>query len=96
MVDVLVWLVMGGLVGWMTSATLQSSNPRGHGWNVCVGALGAVLSGWFVSPWLGAGSVDQSVLNLGPLLVAVVGAVLCLAVMNLFRRDGEDTEPPFR
>lgn len=95
MLDVVVWLVMGGLVGWMTSAIMQANSPRGHGWNVCVGAVGAVLSGWFVSPWLGASALEAGTLNLGPLLVAVVGAVLCLAVLNLFRRE-EDTEPPFR
>ena len=94
MVDVFVWLLMGGVVGWMTSAIMRPDGPRGHLMNVCVGMLGAALGGWLVSPLIGAGSMDQGILNMGELLVALVGAILLLAVVNLFRRDDGDEPSP--
>ncbi len=90
MVNVVVWLLMGGFIGWMTSAIMHPNGPRGHLFNVCVGGVGAVLSGWFVSPLIGADSIGGSLLNVGALLVAMVSAILLLAVTTLFQGDADD------
>lgn len=95
MVDVFIWLLMGGIVGWMTSTIMHPSAPRSHGWNVCVGMVGAVLGGWLLPAQLGIlAPKDGDVLNLGALLVALVGAILLLAVVHLFRRDEDVAERP--
>lgn len=94
MVDVVVWLLMGGVVGWMTSAIMRPSGPRGHWLNVCVGMAGAVIGGWLLSPLIGAGLLEQGLLNVGALLVALVGAILLLAIANLFQRVDDEPKPP--
>lgn len=94
MVEVLIWLSMGGVVGWMTSAIMHPNAPRNHGWNVCLGMAGAALGGWFIPPQLGLAAGSPDVLNLGALLVALVGAIFLLAIANLFRRPEDVAGPP--
>lgn len=96
MVDVIVWLLMGGVVGWMTSAIMRPSGPRGRWLNVCVGMAGAIIGGWLISPLIGAGVLEQGPLNVGALLVALVGAILLLAIANLFQRDDDESKTPTR
>ena len=55
--------------------------------NVVVGLIGAVLAGWVISPLVGVGTINQDVFNVGALLVSLIGAVILLALINLFRRD---------
>ncbi|WP_252374326.1 GlsB/YeaQ/YmgE family stress response membrane protein [Hydrogenophaga sp. 2FB] len=93
MVDVFVWLLVGGVVGWMTSAIMHPIGPRGHALNVCVGMVGAALGGWLIPPLIGVGPTGQGVLNLGALLVALVAAILLLAIANLFQREDDEANP---
>jgi len=51
-----------------------------------VGIVGSMLGGWLISPLLGAGTINQSDFSLRGLLVSLVGAVILLAIVNLFRR----------
>lgn len=93
MVNVVVWLLVGGLVGWMTNAIMYPNDARGHVLNVCIGAAAAALSGWFLSPLIGADSMEKGLLNMGALLVAVVSAILLLAVITLFQREEPSQGP---
>jgi len=54
--------------------------------NVVVGIVGALLGGWFISPLLGQGTINSGDFSLGGLLVSLLGAVVLLAIVNLFRR----------
>ena len=54
--------------------------------NVVVGIVGAMIGGWVISPLVGAGTVNQGDFSLGGLFVSLVGAVILLGVVNLFRR----------
>jgi uncharacterized membrane protein YeaQ/YmgE (transglycosylase-associated protein family) len=54
--------------------------------NVVVGIVGAVVAGWVISPLVGAGTINQGNFSLSSLVVSFVGAVILLAVVNLFRR----------
>ncbi|WP_304851034.1 GlsB/YeaQ/YmgE family stress response membrane protein [Hydrogenophaga sp.] len=90
MVDVVVWLLMGGVVGWMTSAIVHPGRPQGHLLNVCVGMVGAAMGGWLISPVIGADSMGQNMLNVGALLVALVSAILLLAITTLFQAEVEE------
>jgi len=53
--------------------------------NVVVGIIGAVIGGWVISPMVGVSSLDEG-LSIASFLVALVGAVVFLAIVNLFRR----------
>ena len=82
----IVWLVVGGLIGWLASLAMRTDAQQGIGLNIIVGIVGALLGGWLISPLIGAGTINQSDFSLGGLLVSFVGAVILLAVVNLIRR----------
>jgi uncharacterized membrane protein YeaQ/YmgE (transglycosylase-associated protein family) len=65
---------------------MKTDAQQGMILNVVVGVVGAMLGGWLISPLLGAGTVNQGDFSLGGLVVSLVGAIILLAIVNLFRR----------
>jgi uncharacterized membrane protein YeaQ/YmgE (transglycosylase-associated protein family) len=86
MMNVIVWLVVGGVLGWLASLVMKTDNQQGLLLNVVVGIAGAVLAGWVIAPLVGAGTINQSNFSPTSLIVSFVGAVILLAIVNLFRR----------
>jgi uncharacterized membrane protein YeaQ/YmgE (transglycosylase-associated protein family) len=84
--NLLIWLVVGGVIGWLASLIMHTDASQGILLNVVVGIVGAMLGGWLISPLLGVGTINQSNFSLGALGVSLVGAVILLAIVNLFRR----------
>jgi len=84
--NAIVWLVVGGVIGWLASLVMKTDNQQGILLNVVVGIVGAVVAGWVISPLVGAGTINQGNFSLLSLVVSFVGAVILLAVVNLFRR----------
>jgi uncharacterized membrane protein YeaQ/YmgE (transglycosylase-associated protein family) len=82
----IIWLIVGGLIGWLASMLMRTNDQQGIFLNVVVGIVGAMLSGWFIAPLVGTGTINQNNFSLSSLLVSFVGAALLLAVVNLFRR----------
>ena len=77
---ILIWLVVGGVVGWLASMVMRDGN--GIIVNIVVGIVGAFLAGLIFH----RGTINQSPLNLENFLVSLVGAIILLAVLNLLRR----------
>jgi len=86
MMNVILWLAVGGVIGWLASMVMKTDNQQGILLNVVVGIVGAVVAGWVISPLVGAGTINQGNFSLPSLVVSFVGAVILLAVVNLFRR----------
>lgn len=84
--NLIVWLIVGGLVGWVASLIMRTDAQQGILLNVVVGIVGALLGGWFISPLVGVPTINQGALSVGALLVSLVGAIILLAVVNLIRR----------
>ena len=82
----IIWLIVGGIIGWIASMIMKTNAQQGTVLNVIVGVVGAMLGGWLISPLVGAGSINQSDFSVGGLFVSLVGAVILLAIVNLFRR----------
>jgi uncharacterized membrane protein YeaQ/YmgE (transglycosylase-associated protein family) len=82
----IIWIVVGGLIGWVASMIMRTDAQQGMFLNVVVGIVGALLAGWIVSPLVGVGTINQNAFSVGALLVSLVGAVILLAIVNLFRR----------
>lgn len=82
----IIWLVVGGLIGWLASVLMRTNDQQGIVLNVVVGVVGALLGGWLISPLVGVGTINQSNFSLPALLVSLVGAGILLAVVNLVRR----------
>jgi len=84
-VNVLAWLFVGGVIGWLASLVMRTDPRQGIVLNVVVGIVGALLGGWLLSPLLGAGTINQEDFSLLGLLVSFGGAVILLLIVNLAR-----------
>jgi uncharacterized membrane protein YeaQ/YmgE (transglycosylase-associated protein family) len=82
----IIWLVVGGLVGWLASVVMKTDAQQGIILNIVVGIIGALLGGWLLAPLFGTGTINQGDFSLSGLLVSFLGAVILLAIVNLVRR----------
>jgi uncharacterized membrane protein YeaQ/YmgE (transglycosylase-associated protein family) len=82
----IIWLVVGGLIGWVASMIMRTDAQQGIILNVVVGIIGALLGGWLLAPLFGTGTINQNDFSLSGLLVSLLGAVILLAIVNLIRR----------
>ena len=86
MINFIIWLVMGGLIGWVASMIMRTDGQQGALLNIVVGIVGAAIGGWFISPMVGVGTINQGAFSAGALVVSLLGAVILLAIVNLVRR----------
>ncbi len=82
----IIWIVIGGILGWIASMIMRTNAQQGMFLNVVVGIIGALLGGWLMAPLFGTGTINQTDFRLGSLVVSLLGAVILLAIVNLFRR----------
>ncbi|MEY3263945.1 MAG: hypothetical protein RL717_1422, partial [Pseudomonadota bacterium] len=82
----IIWIVIGGILGWIASMIMRTNAQQGLLMNVVVGIVGALLGGWLLAPIFGTGTINQNEFSLGSLLVSLLGAVILLGAVNLFRR----------
>ena len=78
---IIMWLIVGGVVGWLASLIMRTDAQQGILMNIVVGIVGAVIAGFV----LGRGSINQG-LTIETFLWSLLGAVILLAVVNLIRR----------
>lgn len=82
----IIWLVVGGLIGWVASMVMKTDAQQGMILNIVVGIVGAMLGGWFLAPMFGTGTINSNDFSLAGLGVSLLGAIVLLAIVNLFRR----------
>jgi uncharacterized membrane protein YeaQ/YmgE (transglycosylase-associated protein family) len=78
----ILWLIVGGVVGWLASLVMRTDAQQGIILNIVVGIIGAVLAGLI----FGGGSINENPLDLTNILWSLLGAVILLAIVNLVRR----------
>ena len=83
---IILWVIIGGVVGWLASIVMRRDGSQGIILNIVVGIIGALLGGWLIGPILGAPSINSGVISIGSLLVSFLGAVVLLAIVNLISR----------
>jgi len=82
----IIWIVVGGILGWLASLVMRTDAQQGMLMNVIVGIVGALLGGWLLAPLFGTGTINQNDFSISSLLVSFLGAVVLLAIVNLLRR----------
>lgn len=82
----LIWIVVGGIIGWLASMVMKTDAQQGFFLNIVVGIVGAMLGGWLIAPLLGQGTINQNDFSIGGLTVSFIGALILLAIVNLIRR----------
>jgi uncharacterized membrane protein YeaQ/YmgE (transglycosylase-associated protein family) len=86
MISFIVWIIVGGLLGWVASMIMRTDAQQGTFLNIIVGIIGAVLAGWLISPLVGVPTINQGDFSIAALAVSLLGAVGLLAIVNLMRR----------
>ncbi len=81
MIGFIVWLVVGGVVGWLASLIMRTDAQQGVILNIVVGIVGAFIAGLI----LNGGTINEAI-TVQTVLVSLVGAIVLLAIVNLVRR----------
>lgn len=82
MIGIIVWLIIGGIVGWLASIVMRTDAQQGIILNIVVGIVGAFIGGMIT----GGGNINNSGLTVGTFVVSLLGAIVLLAIVNLVRR----------
>jgi uncharacterized membrane protein YeaQ/YmgE (transglycosylase-associated protein family) len=79
---IILWLIVGGVIGWLASIIMRTDAQQGIFLNIVVGIVGAFIGGLIVS----GGSINSAPLTLTSVLVSLLGAIVLLGIVNLVRR----------
>ena len=79
-------IIVGGILGWLASMVMLTDGQQGIFLNIVVGIVGALVAGFLISPLLGAGTITSGSFDIMSLIVSFLGALVLLAIVNLFRR----------
>jgi uncharacterized membrane protein YeaQ/YmgE (transglycosylase-associated protein family) len=82
----ILWIIVGGVLGWIASMIMKTNDQQGIFLNIIVGIVGAFLGGLLIAPLVGTGTINRGDFSLGSLIVSLLGAVVLLAIVNFFRR----------
>lgn len=78
----ILWLIIGGVIGWLASIIMRTDAQQGILMNIVVGIVGAFIGGLIFS----GGSINNASLSITSFIVSLVGAIILLAIVNLIRR----------
>lgn len=81
--DIILWVIFGGLVGWVASLIMKTDAQQGVLLNIIVGIIGAVIGGWLMNA-IGKGGAGG--FSLYSFLVALLGACVLIAIVKAVRR----------
>lgn len=77
-------IIVGGVAGWLASMVMNRDASMGILWNVIVGIIGSVIGNLIAQQFGWAGSIQE--FSIVGLVIAVVGAIVLLAIVNLVQR----------
>jgi len=88
MINFIIWLIVGALIGWVASLIMKTNNRQGLIGDILVGIVGAFVGGLILSPVFHISTINESNFSLGALLVSLGGAVILLLIFKLLRKVG--------
>jgi uncharacterized membrane protein YeaQ/YmgE (transglycosylase-associated protein family) len=84
MIDIIIWLIAGAIIGWLAAVIMHDRSYLLL--NIIVGIVGAFLAGYILTPLFGVSTINQGNFSIPGLLISLGGAIILLAIVNLFRR----------
>lgn len=84
--NVIIWLTVGGVLGWLASILMKTNEFQGVILNVVVAVTGALIAGYFLAPTIGTATINANDFSASSLLASFVGSVILLALVTMFRR----------
>jgi uncharacterized membrane protein YeaQ/YmgE (transglycosylase-associated protein family) len=88
MINFIIWIIVGGLIGWLASIIMKTNSRQGLIADIIVGIVGAFVGGLFLSPLFNISTINESNYSIPALLVSLGGAIILLAISKLFRNIG--------
>lgn len=79
-------LLVGGIIGWLASILMRTDAQQGIFLNIVVGVVGALVAGFIITPLIGGAPITSGSFDILSLFASFLGAVVLLAIVNLFRR----------
>lgn len=79
-------LLVGGVIGWLASLLMRTDMQQGIFLNIVVGIIGSLIAGLVITPLIGGEPITSGSFDILSLFVSFLGAVVLLAIVNLFRR----------
>lgn len=73
---IIIWLVVGGIIGWLASLIMRTDAQQGIILNIIVGIVGSLIAGFFFHP---SGALEG-------FLYSLLGAIILLAIVIVVRR----------
>lgn len=86
MINLIVVIIVGGILGWLASKVMRTDAQQGIFLNIVVGIVGALIAGFLLNPLIGGGNIMAGDFSISALIVSFIGALVLLAIVNLFRR----------
>jgi len=83
--NIIIYLIAGAIVGYIASRIMKTNSQQGLLLDIVVGVVGAFLAGYFISPILKIGTINDAI-TLPTMLVTLLGSVVLLALVRLIRR----------
>ena len=84
--NIIIILIVGGILGWLASIVMRTDGQQGIFLNVVIGIVGAFLAGFVITPLIGGAPITSGNFDIRSLVASFLGAVVLLAVVNMFRR----------
>lgn len=81
--EIILWIIFGGIVGWLASLVMNTDAQQGIVLNVVVGIVGAIVGGWLMDFF---GKTGVTGFNLYSFVVAIIGAIVLIAIVKVLRR----------
>ncbi|NQU31544.1 MAG: GlsB/YeaQ/YmgE family stress response membrane protein [Anaerolineae bacterium] len=83
--NIIIYLIAGAIVGYIASRIMNTNSQQGLLLDIVVGVIGAFLAGYFISPLLGIGTINDAI-TIPTLLVTLLGSVVLLWIIKMVRR----------
>lgn len=83
--NLIIYLIAGAIVGYIASRIMRTNSQQGLLLDIVVGVIGAFLAGYFISPLLGIGTINDAI-TLPTMLVTLLGSVVLLWIFKQVRR----------
>ena len=84
MLHLVVWLIVGGLIGWLTSGLFWKESGQGRLGKTVIGVVGALLAGIVLRPMVSV-LADQALWVLPSALIAALGALVMLGLVATWK-----------
>jgi len=84
LINFIVWLIVGGIIGWIASEVMRTRESLIL--NIIVGIVGAFIAGLVLTPFFGITTINQNNFSLPALIVSLMGSIILLAVVIVIRR----------